>query len=248
MGQGRCQSRQGPGVPLGLVGKGLEWRGPRASRHSGRAGPWARGPGTRLATRGELAGHMVLGCWWSRAPAWAAGSSAKGGTWGQHASPCRQEVAMTHGEEDSAPPGACISRDAGRACLRAADGETEAQGRAMSGHKALTMQLGREASRIFGSSRQSPRSLAAKVLEAQVSPRRALRWGSRHSGALIRGRGWGRALSTAPPPKGGSVIKIPGLGFWCPVLAVLDCMLMALQMGPNGPQDVKRQHRDECSP
>lgn len=60
MGQGRCQSRQGPGVPLGLVGKGLEWRGPRASRHSGQAGPWARGPGTRLATRGELAGHMVL--------------------------------------------------------------------------------------------------------------------------------------------------------------------------------------------
>lgn len=58
----------------------------------------------------------------------------------------------------------------------------------------------------------------------------------------------GRALSTAPLPGVGSVIKMPGLGFWHPVLAVLDCMVMALRMGPDEPQDVKRQHRDECSP
>lgn len=40
-----------------------------------------------------------------------------------------------------------------------------------SGHKVLTEQLGWEASRLFGSSCQSPQSLVGKVLEPWVSPR-----------------------------------------------------------------------------
>lgn len=90
----------GPRGAPGLAGKGPEWRGPRASLAV------TRGPGTRLVAHGELVGHTDLGRWCSRAPAWAAGSSAKGGHMGPACLPLtQQEVAMTRDEEESAPPG-----------------------------------------------------------------------------------------------------------------------------------------------
>lgn len=155
---------------------------------------------------------------------------------------------MTRGQEDSALLGACVSRDARRACLRATDGETEAQGGGHKRSQSADREAGPGGVQDLRLQPPVPSVPAAKVLEAQGSPRQALRWGSRHLGALPRDRRWGRALGTAPPPGVGSVIKIPGLGFWRPVLAVLDCMVIALRTGPDGPQDVKRQHRDECSP
>ena len=77
---------------------------------------------------------------------------------------------MTRGEEDSASPGARISCDAGVPVSGLQVGRLRLGVVAVSRHKALTTQLGREASRIFGSSRQSPRALQRRCWRPRFLP------------------------------------------------------------------------------
>lgn len=110
--------------------------GPRVEGAPGKPGRDPGPPERALLLMGEVGGHTDLG------GAGAAGHlpgqlgpQRKGGTGCACLPLTQQEAAMTRDEEELSPAGhssaphALVSPgDAGRGCLRAADGETEAQG------------------------------------------------------------------------------------------------------------------------
>ena len=113
-------------------------------------------------------------------------------------------------------------------------------------------------SRLFGSSRRPPRSLAARVLGAQSSSCLSLEGASRRAGALLCGQGprpresvqGGRA---SPSPRIRSAIKHPASawgGLWHRGFSS-SCHCSAgwhdysASDAPDGPQDAKQRHQDQ---